>query len=101
MRKLLVSLAAFLLFIGELLAQKVVSGKVTDDKGNPVPNASVTVKGAASGTTTKSDGTYTLTVPSNATTLVFSSIDFVPEEVKIGTQSVVNASIKAEDKTLS
>jgi TonB-linked SusC/RagA family outer membrane protein len=101
MRKLLVSLAAFLLFIGELLAQKVVSGKVTDDKGNPVPNASVTVKGASSGTTTKSDGTYTLTVPSNATTLVFSSIDFVPEEVKIGSQSVINASIKAEDKTLS
>lgn len=39
MRKLLLSLTAFLLFIGELLAQKVITGTVTNDKGNPVPNA--------------------------------------------------------------
>jgi TonB-linked SusC/RagA family outer membrane protein len=101
MRKLLFSITAFLLFTGQLLAQKVITGTVTDDKGNPIPNASVTVRGTSAGTTTKADGTYSLTVPESATVLIFSSIDFVPEEVTIGTQTVINPSIKPEDKTLS
>ncbi len=101
MRKLLFSLTAFLFSVGTLLAQKVITGKVTDDKGNPVPNATVTVKGASLGTTTKSDGTYSLTVPENATALVFSSVDFIPEEVSIGSQTVINPTIRFEDKTLS
>src|SRR5690349_8861527 len=101
MRKLLFSLTAVLFSVGSLLAQKVITGKVTDDKGNHVPNATVTVKGASLGTTTKSDGTYSLTVPENATALVFSSIDFIPEEVTIGSQTVINPTIKFEDKTLS
>jgi len=66
MRKLLVALTAFLLLAGQLLAQKTVTGKVTDDKGNPVPNATVVVKGSRTGTVTKSDGSYSLTVPADA-----------------------------------
>ena len=89
-----------LLFAGELLAQKTVSGKVTDDKGNPIPNVSVVVKGSSTGTVTKSDGTYSLTVPSNSKTLVFSSVDMTPEEVSIGNQSTVDVSMKAADKSL-
>lgn len=95
------ALTAFLFFTGQLLAQKVVTGKVTDDKGNPVPNASVLVKGTSTGTTTKSDGTYSLTVPAGATTLVFSSVGMGIQEVPIGSGSVVNASMisTAQDLT--
>jgi len=91
MRKLLIALTAFLFFSGQLFAQKVVTGKVTDDKGNPIPNASVIVKGTSTGTTTKSDGTYSLTVPAGATTLVFSSVSMGIQEQRIGNGSVVNA----------
>jgi hypothetical protein len=45
MRKLLVFLTATLLLTGELFAQKTITGRVTDEKGNPIGNASVTVKG--------------------------------------------------------
>jgi TonB-linked SusC/RagA family outer membrane protein len=101
MRKLLLALTAFLLFTGQLLAQKTITGKITDEKGNPVANASVLVSGTSTGTTTKVDGTYSLTVPANAKTLLISSVDMTPLEVSIGSQTVINSTLKAEDKTLS
>lgn len=101
MRKLLLSLAAFLLFTGTLLAQKTITGKVTDEQGNPLPNVSVTIKGTKTGTVTKADGTYALVAPAGSQTLVFSSVDIVPEEIAIGSQSVISPSLKAADKTLS
>ncbi|RYY61270.1 MAG: TonB-dependent receptor [Chitinophagaceae bacterium] len=100
MRKLLLGLMAFLLFTGQLLAQKTITGKVTDDKGNPIPNASVVVKGSTAGTTTKADGSYTLTVPSNATTLVVSSIGSQDQELAIGSNSVVNFSLTSTTQDL-
>ena len=83
------------------MAQKTITGRVTDDKGSPIANVSVTVKGSAVGTTTKVDGTYSITVPSSATALVFSSVDMLPVEVAIGTQRVINTSLKTDDKLLS
>ncbi|WP_373494382.1 carboxypeptidase-like regulatory domain-containing protein, partial [Aquiflexum sp.] len=40
-----------------------VSGKVTDENGEPLPGASVTVAGTTTGTVTDMDGNYTITVP--------------------------------------
>lgn len=101
MRKLLLSLTAFLFCIGSVLAQKVISGKVTDDKGNPVPNASVTVKGSPVGTTTNAEGNYTLTVPANATTLVFSSVGSAESEVAIGNNTTIDVSLMSTVTNLS
>lgn len=101
MRKLLLGLTVFLFFTGTLLAQKTITGKVTDDKGNPLANVSVTIKGTNAGTVTKADGTYSLSASANAKTLVFSAVDMVPEEVTIGSQTVINPALKAGDNTLS
>lgn len=92
---------ATLLYTGSLMAQKTITGRVTDDKGSPIANVSVTVKGSAVGTTTKVDGTYSITVPSSATALVFSSVDMLTVEVAIGTQRVINTSLKNDDKLLT
>ncbi len=101
MRKLLLTLAAFLLLAGALLAQKTITGKVTDEKGNPVPNASVIVKGTTTGTATKSDGTFSLLVPENAKALIVSSVDMGTQEQAIGSQTVLNFTMKQEDKIVS
>ena len=53
MRKLLLAALALVLFVGQVLAQKTISGRVTDESGAPLPNVSVTVEGFATGTTTK------------------------------------------------
>src|SRR5258706_1593906 len=100
MRKLLLVLTAFLFFAGQLLAQKTISGKVTDDKGNPVENASVLVKGTNTGTVTKADGSYSITVPANAKTLIISSINMRETQVDIGNQSVINVSLQTNEKSL-
>ncbi|HLG40544.1 MAG TPA: SusC/RagA family TonB-linked outer membrane protein, partial [Chitinophagaceae bacterium] len=101
MRKLLVLLTVCLLFAGTLLAQKTITGKVSDDKGNPIPNASVLVKGTTTGTATKADGSYTLTVPSSAKSLIFSSVDMSPLEVIIGSQTIISPSLKPIETMLA
>jgi TonB-linked SusC/RagA family outer membrane protein len=100
MRKLLTASAAVLLFSLQLFAQKIITGKVTDDKGLPVANASVLIKGTNTGTVTKTDGSFSLTLTANAKTLIFSSVDMAEQEVNIGSQSVINASLKAANKSL-
>ena len=101
MRKQLLLLSGFALLSIITLAQRTITGKITDDKGHAVPNVSVIVKGTTTGTTSKPDGTYSLTVPANAKALIFSSVDMGTEERQIGTQTAIDVSLKAEDKTLS
>src|SRR6266487_1296435 len=101
MRKLLLLSMAVVLALGQLYAQRSITGKVTDDKGNPVPNASILVKGTQTGTVSKTDGSYSLTVPANARTLVISSVDMEPQEFSIGSETTINASLKPADKSLS
>jgi len=96
MRKLLLTLTAMLFFSGMLLAQKVITGKVVDDKGSPVPNASVTVKGAAStGTVTGIDGGYSLTVPATAKELEISAVGFAPLTVTLDDKSFYSTTLSS------
>jgi TonB-linked SusC/RagA family outer membrane protein len=76
-----------------------VAGKVTDEKGEGVPGASVTVKGTQLGTLTNVDGTYSIEAPANAT-LVFSFVGYLKEEVAINNRSTVNAILKVDTKAL-
>ncbi len=62
---------------------KKISGHVTDDKNNPVANASVTVKGTTQGTTTNENGEFTLSVPAATSALVVSSVNYATIEVDI------------------
>ena len=71
MRKLLLLVMVILLCAGSAMAQRTITGKVTDDKGNAVPNATVMVKGTSLGTTTKMDGSYSIAVPASGKILVF------------------------------
>jgi len=101
MRKLLLLLCSVVFFAVQALAQRTVTGKVTDEKGAPVPNASVLVKGSTTGTVTKADGTFSLSVPANAKALIFSSVDMTTMEIKIGNDNIVDVTLQAENKTLS
>lgn len=101
MRKLYLLLLAVVCLAGQAIAQRVITGKVTDEKGSPLANVSVLVRGTTTGTTTKDDGSYTITIPANARALVFSAVDMSPVEQGISTASVINATLKAEDKTMS
>jgi len=100
MRKLSLLLMGIVFFAGQALAQRTVSGKITDDKGTPLPNVSVQVKGTATGTTTKEDGTYSLVLPANASTIVFSSVDMTTQEVKITSASNYSIALTSANKNM-
>lgn len=101
MRKTLTFVISMLLLTGTLLAQtRVISGKVTDDKGSPIPNASVIIKGSNTGTTTNGEGAFSLTIPTTAKMLVISAVGQGSAEVSIGTKTVIEVALKNVDKEL-
>jgi TonB-linked SusC/RagA family outer membrane protein len=82
MRKLLL-FAACMLFGLALFAQRTITGKVTDENGAPLAGVSVSAKGTRAGTTTNLAGDFSLSVPANSRTLVFTSIGFQLKESAI------------------
>lgn len=101
MRKLLALLGGLLLLHGSLLAQnRTITGRVTSDNGLPLPNVSVVIKGTNTGTTTDGNGSFTLTVPASAKTLIFSSVGYAPQELTLTNRNDVNVELKASDKDL-
>lgn len=80
------ALALFLVVAGSFTAsaqEKTVKGTVTNETGAPVIGASVQVKGTRIGTTTNSNGVFTITAAKGAT-LVISNIGFADKEILVG-----------------
>src|SRR5687768_9243787 len=101
MRKLYpLFMGILLLFAVPLVAQKTVTGTVSDENANPVANASVLVKGTTTGTVTGVDGKYSISVPAAGRILVFSAVDRPQVEVSIGDRTVINVTLRASDRTL-
>ncbi|WP_324680596.1 SusC/RagA family TonB-linked outer membrane protein [Hymenobacter sp. GOD-10R] len=104
MKRLL--LFTFLLVIS-LLQQAIaqdrsISGRVTDAAGGQgLPGVTVLVVGTTTGTSTNADGNFSLSVPSSATTLSFTSIGYVAVERAIGTASTLNVSLASDTKQLN
>lgn len=72
-----------------------VSGKVTDESGNPVPAASVTVQGSANGVSTDKDGNFSLDADLNDV-LVISAIGYESVEITIGRNAGLVVVLKKE-----
>ena len=80
-KKLLMSFCAFLFALATGLAQTTtVTGKVTDDKGNPLAGASVLEKGTKNGVSADANGAFSIKVKSGAT-LVISEIGYENQQV--------------------
>ncbi|WP_266202418.1 SusC/RagA family TonB-linked outer membrane protein [Pontibacter kalidii] len=90
------------LFTGLAFAQqkRTITGTVKDDKGTPLPYASVQVKGTTTGTTTGDDGTFSLSVAEGAV-LVVNSLGFDSKEVSVGTSNTLNITLGSSSSQLS
>ena len=76
--------------------QNTVSGKVTDDSGQPLPGVTVVIKGTTQGTVTDVNGNYTLSnIPKNAT-LQFSFVGMKTMDVIIGNETVIDITMEEE-----
>jgi TonB-linked SusC/RagA family outer membrane protein len=84
------SLAAFMFGF----AQRTITGVVSDGNSQPMIGASVVVKGTTKGVVTDLDGKFSLEVPADATTLVFSFTGSETQEIALGSSNVIDVSLK-------
>ena len=88
-----------LLFISiglEVMAQRQVKGKVTDSQGEALPGVNILVKNTTIGNVTAPDGTYSVEVPGENNTLIFSYIGYITQEMPVNGKTTINITL-AED----
>ncbi len=78
--------------------ERKVTGTVNDAFG-PVAGANVIQKGTTNGTTTDMDGNFSIEVPANAT-LQISFIGYIPQDIAVKNQSVINVLLKEDTQAL-
>ncbi len=96
------SIMLFCLIAGVNVAwaqDKKVTGTVIDADGEPLIGVSVLQQGTTNGTITDFDGNFELSVPQGAT-VIFSYIGYTPQEVVIGSQSVLNIRMNEDTQAL-
>jgi TonB-linked SusC/RagA family outer membrane protein len=77
-----------------------INGSVSDDDGVLIPAAGVTIRGTTQGAITNDRGEYTLTVPSDTTVLIFSSVGYNTQEIKVGARRFIAVRLKEEAEQL-
>jgi TonB-linked SusC/RagA family outer membrane protein len=100
MKKLLLFCICITQVLYSMAQTRSITGSVTDKAGNPVANVSVTVKGYKQGTSTSTNGSFSLNISSNAKTLIVSSVGFADQEVPIGNGSNINIVLNNIQKQL-
>jgi TonB-linked SusC/RagA family outer membrane protein len=100
----------FLLFIGVILCaittnalaqERRVTGKVTSaEDGNALPGVSVVAKGTTRGTQTDAEGNYSLVLPDNIATLIFSFVGVTTQEINVGNRTAVNVVMSNDTRSL-
>jgi TonB-linked SusC/RagA family outer membrane protein len=91
----------FLLLSSWAMAQKItVTGKVTDEKGQPLPGVSISTKNSTAGTNSDVQGKYTLNASGNDI-LVFSMIGFARQEIPVNNRTSIDVQLTEELQALN
>jgi hypothetical protein len=84
----------------QVRAQNInVRGKVTDTKGVTLPGVAIQVKGTTTGTTTDTQGSFTLSAPS-AGTLVVSYLGYTTQEVPVNGKTSIDVTLVESQQSL-
>ena len=84
-------LAVPMLVLGQ---QRQVTGRITSEAGQPVPSASVMIKGSGTGVTADENGRFSISVPSRNATLVVSAAGFSQAEISLGDKDSYDVTLK-------
>ena len=99
--KSIMTLVCLLLASASAFAQtKTVTGTVTDAANEPLIGASVLVQGTSTGTITDMDGKYSISVTPEDV-LAFSYVGMTSQTIKVGTQNVINVTLKEDSQVLA
>ena len=84
----------------DVVVNKVVTGKIVDEKGVPLPGVSIKVKGTGTGTVSDINGAFSINAPDNAV-LVISFIGYETQEIAVAGKSSINVTLAASSKSLN
>ena len=86
-----------------VVKSNTVSGRVLDEMRMPIPGVNVILKGTTNGTSTDSDGRYSMALPSGGSggTLVFSFIGYSSSEVPIALRETIDATLAPDVTSLN
>lgn len=78
-----------------------VTGKVLDNRGEPLVGATILVEGTKSGIFSNQDGSFSIKVPSESSILLFSYIGYEPYEVMVGKQRTLQITLNDQQNVLA
>jgi iron complex outermembrane receptor protein len=93
MQKLFNQFAVCMIVINAAAQQRTISGKVTDDKGFPLVGATILEKKSNKGTSTKEDGSFSITVSNSNIILVISYVGYETKEVALNNRSNITVTL--------
>lgn len=100
LRKLCSTFLLSMIYLFAFSQGKQIQGVVKDATGEPIIGANVLVKGTTNGVITDFDGNYSLTNVNSQDIIVFSYIGYTSQEIKVGSQTTINVTLKEDTETL-
>jgi iron complex outermembrane receptor protein len=114
LQRIAVSFATFMVLLGPIVAaptllagngkwqDRIITGKITDaDTGEPLPGATIIIKGTTQGTAANADGEFTLTVPEGAEKLLINYLGYQTLEISINNQTIFDVSLRVDYAALN
>ena len=101
--KSVIPIVAVMVLMGfqQICAQQTISGNImSEDTNESLPGVNVSIKGTVQGTITDIAGNYQIDVPGSESTLIFSSVGYVTQEIVVGNRSVINLVLAPDVKAL-
>lgn len=83
-----------------VVAERTLTGTVTDEKAEALPGVSIIVKGSQRGTITDADGKYSISLPDGEVALVYSFVGYLSQELMITNQTRLDIILKVDTKML-
>ena len=75
-----------------------ITGRVVDAEGEPLPGASVYIRGSSVGVVTNSDGVYSIEIPNRSVALVFTFVGFASQEHEVGNRTVIDVQLDEDNE---
>lgn len=97
----LLTLLLLLLTLTVFSQSRVVTGRIVDQTTNqPIPGVNVSVKGTTTTVITDAEGRYSITVPSNQATLVFSFVGYGTQEIPVGASTTLSPTLSSSQRSM-
>jgi len=78
-----------------------VTGRISDENGKGIEGITITVKGTNNRAVSTENGSYKISNVTGKETLVFTSVEYQPQEVSVNNRSVIDLSLGVSEKILN